>query len=361
SIPETIGEERNWDYRFCWIRDASMVIKVMTSIGQKNMVKRFINFIIDIIPEKDEKMQIMYGIHGEKILHETILSHLDGYQNSKPVRIGNAAYAQAQHDIFGILMDVIYQQFELFKVSLENSETLWTITRSIVKTVDENWKNPDKGIWEIRSDEKHFTFSKVLCWVAIDRSIKIAQIISKDAYANKWQFLADSIKQDILIHAWNSEKQAYTQCYGSSDLDASVLLMQKYGFIEAKDQRYISTVKAIKKELMQDGLMYRYKNKDDFGLPSSSFTICTFWLIQSLYEIGERKEAVDLFESVLSYANYLGIYSEDIDFKSKVLLGNFPQAYSHLALIETAIIISQGNMQNDEQIIQAIEKYTPTH
>lgn len=361
SIPETIGEERNWDYRFCWIRDASMVIKVMTSIGQKNMVKRFINFIIDIIPEKDEKMQIMYGIHGEKILHETILSHLDGYQNSKPVRIGNAAYAQAQHDIFGILMDVIYQQFELFKVSLENSETLWTITRSIVKTVDENWKNPDKGIWEIRSDEKHFTFSKVLCWVAIDRSIKIAQIISKDDYANKWQFLADSIKQDILIHAWNSEKQAYAQCYGSSDLDASVLLMQKYGFIEAKDQRYISTVKAIKKELMQDGLMYRYKNKDDFGLPSSSFTICTFWLIQSLYEIGERKEAVDLFESVLSYANYLGIYSEDIDFKSKVLLGNFPQAYSHLALIETAIIISQGNMQNDEQIIQAIEKYTPTH
>ncbi|MCE4566854.1 glycoside hydrolase family 15 protein [Maribellus sp. CM-23] len=355
SLPETIGEERNWDYRFCWIRDASMVIKVMSSLGHLNTVKRFMRFIIDIIPDKDEKIQIMYGINREKVLTEETLDHLSGYLGSSPVRVGNAAYLQKQNDIYGILVDVIYQQFTDFKISLEDSEALWTIVRSIVRIVENNWQKPDKGIWEIRTDEKHFTFSKVLCWVAIDRAIKIAGFIHKDKYVKLWEPLADTIRNEILEKAWNEEMGAFTQFYGSDDLDAATLLMESYGFIDARDARYVQTVKATEKELCVDGLMYRYRNRDDFGLPSSSFTICTFWQINALNAIGEKKRAKAMFEQLLSYSNHVGLFSEDIDFKTKRLLGNFPQAYSHLALIETAINLAKGELTEDEKILEAIQ------
>lgn len=354
SLPETIGEERNWDYRFCWIRDASMVIKIISELGHQNMTKRYLKFILDVIPDKGEKLQIMYGIDKEKVLNEETLLHLSGYENSKPVRIGNAAYIQKQHDIYGILADVIYQQFDLFTTSLENSEDLWTLTRSIVRVVEENWEKPDKGIWELRAEDRHFTFSKVLCWVAVDRALKIAELIRVNDYNEDWQKLADTIKQDIYKNAWNEEIQAFTQSYGSKDLDAATLLMETYGFIEATDQRYVKTVKATDKELNNNGLMYRYKNKDDFGFPSSSFTICNFWLINSLNAIGEVDKAQERFEKLLSYSNHLGLFSEDIDFKSKRLLGNFPQAYSHLALIETAINISNGRITEDQKLRESI-------
>ena len=342
SLPETIGEERNWDYRFCWIRDASMVIKVMAGLGHIKSAKDFLQFIIDIIPHKDEKIQIMYGINGEKELTEHILNHLKGYENSHPVRTGNAAYIQKQNDIYGILMEVIYQQFLMFETSLENSEALWTVVRGIVMIVEENWKKPDKGIWELRTEDRHFIFSKLLCWVAIDRAIKIGEVLRMGINDSKWKALREEIYKDIYDNGWNEEKQAYTQYYGSSDLDASTLLMQSYGFIEADDPRFIKTVQATEKELCEDGLMYRYRNSDDFGKPSSSFTICTFWLIDSLYKIGEKKKAKKMFDQLLSYSNHLGLFSEDIDFKTKRLLGNFPQAYSHLALIETAANFSKG-------------------
>lgn len=341
SLPETIGENRNWDYRFCWLRDASMVIKTMTQIGHWKSAERFLNFIIDVVSDKDEKIQIMYGINKEKNLRERILPHLAGYENSTPVRIGNAAYKQKQHDIYGILMDVIYHQFSLFETSLQNSEELWTITRSIVRIVKQNWRKPDRGIWEIRTEQRHFLFSKLLCWVAIDRAIKIAVLIKRQDYAEKWSKLRDTISKDIQSKGWNEEKQAFTQAYGSKDLDASTLLMESFGFIEASDYRYVSTVKATQRELCRNGLMYRYKNRDDFGYPTSSFTICTFWLIQALFRIGEKEEAQKLFEQLLTYSNHLGLFSEDIDFDTKRLLGNFPQAYSHLALIETAILFSK--------------------
>lgn len=341
SLPETIGENRNWDYRFCWLRDASMVIKTMTQIGHWKSAERFLNFIIDVVSDKDEKIQIMYGINKEKNLRERILPHLAGYENSTPVRIGNAAYKQKQHDIYGILMDVIYHQFSLFETSLQNSEELWTITRSIVRIVKQNWRKPDRGIWEIRTEQRHFLFSKLLCWVAIDRAIKIAVLIKRQDYAEKWSKLRDTISKDIQSKGWNEEKQAFTQAYGSKDLDASTLLMESFGFIEASDYRYVSTVKATQRELCRNGLMYRYKNRDDFGYPTSSFTICTFWLIQALFRIGEKEEAQKLFEQLLTYSNHLGLFSEDIDFETKRLLGNFPQAYSHLALIETAILFSK--------------------
>ncbi len=350
SLPETIGEERNWDYRFCWIRDASMVVKIMTSLGHMRMAKRYLSFIIDILPDKNEKIQIMYGIRGEKKLKEFELDHLSGYEDSFPVRIGNAAYKQKQNDIYGILLDVILQHFEIYSVSLEHSEELWTIVRNIIKVVEANWKKPDRGIWEIRSENKHFTFSKVLCWVAVDRAVKIAEMLKRNLYTKGWGKLRDRIKEDIHKNAWSETKKSFTQAYGSEDLDASVLLMESYGFISAKDQRYVDTVLAVQSELEHNGLMYRYRNQDDFGTPNSAFTICSFWLANSLYKIGRKKEAVEKFEKLISYSNHLNLFSEDLDFDTKRMLGNFPQAYSHLALIETAITISNSKITEEEEI-----------
>ncbi|WP_075342057.1 glycoside hydrolase family 15 protein [Tenacibaculum agarivorans] len=341
SLPETIGEVRNWDYRFCWIRDASMVVKVILQLGHKNIAKRYLNFIIDLISDKDEKLQIMYGINGEKKLTEEILDHLSGYENSSPVRIGNAAYKQKQNDIYGILMDVIHQSLINFKHDIENGEELWGITKGIVWVVNKHWQEPDKGIWEFRSEDQHFTFSKVLCWTAVDKAIKVAEMLGKKSKLSRWKQLEKNIREDIMQNAWSESAQAFTQAYGSDDLDASVLLMESYGFIDAKHPKFVSTVKAIERELSNDGLLFRYKNKDDFGMPSSSFTICTFWFINSLYKIGEEQKAKEQFEKLLSYSNHLGLFSEDLDFKTKRLLGNFPQAYSHLALIETAINLSK--------------------
>lgn len=341
SLPETIGEVRNWDYRFCWIRDASMVVKVVSQLGHKRMIQRYLQFIIDLIPDKNEKLQIMYGINKEKQLTEKHLTHLSGYKDSKPVRIGNAAYAQKQNDIYGILVDVIYQELVKFKSDLDNKEELWTITKGIAWVVGKHWQEPDKGIWEFRTEDRHFTFSKVLCWVAIDRAIKISKLFHKSSKLERWKTLEKAIRNDIMENAWNEDMQAFTQSYNSTDLDASVLLMETYGFIEAKDPKFVSTVKAIGEHLTNDGLLYRYKNKDDFGLPSSSFTICTFWYINSLFKIGEVEDAKQQFERLIGYSNHLGLMSEDIDFKTKRLLGNFPQAYSHLALIETAINLSK--------------------
>jgi len=352
SLPESIGEERNWDYRFCWIRDASMVVKIMTSLGHLRMAKRYLNFIIDILPEKDEKIQIMYGIRGEKKLKEEILDHLSGYENSRPVRIGNAAYKQKQNDIYGILLDVIYQQFELFSVSLEYSEELWTIVRNIIKVVKTNWSKPDRGIWEIRNENRHFTFSKVLCWVAVDRALKIAVMLKRDRYAENLSILRDQIHDDIHQNAWSETKKAFTQAYGSEDLDASVLLMERYGFIDGNDPRYASTVLAIQRELEVNGLMFRYRNHDDFGQPKSAFTICSFWLINALYKIGKKKEALQKFKELLSCSNHLGLFSEDLDFENKRMLGNFPQAYSHLAMIETAITMSDSELTNESEIME---------
>lgn len=354
SLPETIGEVRNWDYRFCWIRDASMVIKVMGGLGHKNVAKRYLQFIIDLIPDKDEKLQIMYGINKEKKLTEETLEHLSGYKGSKPVRVGNAAYKQKQNDIYGILMDVIYAQLAKFSTNIENGEELWGITKGIVWIVSRHWQEPDKGIWEFREEDRHFTFSKVLCWVAIDRAIKVARILKKTRKLEAWTKLEQEIKKDIHDNSWNDEICAFTQSYGSKHLDASVLLMESYGFIHAKDPKFVRTVLAIEKDLSNDGLLYRYKNKDDFGLPSSSFTICTFWFINSLFKIGEEERAMKHFDKLLGYSNHLGLFSEDIDFKTKRLLGNFPQAYSHLALIECAVNFATKN--TEEKILQSMRE-----
>ena len=341
SIPETIGDVRNWDYRFCWLRDASMSLETLIKMGHKYSAQRFLVYLKGILKSKNDSFQIMYGIRGERELAETELTHLDGYENSKPVRIGNAAYSQRQNDVFGYLVNIIHQYYEFFPGTLDEIEDMWEIVRNISRTISTHWEKPDKGIWEIRSDEKHYVFSKVMSWVAMDRAAKIAALLNKKYYFEVWRGIADDIREDVLRNGWNDDLQTFTQTYSNQDLDASLLLMAEYGFLAADDPRYKKTVLAVKNALFYNGLVYRYKNSDDFGMPSSSFTICTFWLIQSLFRIGMKDDAKSIFESLLACGNHLGLFSEDIDFSSKRLLGNFPQAYSHLALINTAILFSE--------------------
>lgn len=341
SIPETIGEERNWDYRFCWLRDASMSIDTMLKMGHASGAKRFLKFVKGILKTKQDEFQIMYGIRGEKILTEETLDHLSGFENSRPVRIGNDAYHQKQNDSFGYLLNVIYQYYKFFPGTLDEIEEIWEVVRNIMRTVSEDWEKPDKGIWEIRNKEKHFVLSKVMCWVATDRAIRIAALLNKKEYVERWLPLSNKIKADVLLNGWNENIQSFTQTYCNEDADASLLLMETYGFISASDEKYKKTVYVLKEKLFHNGLMYRYVGEDDFGKPSSAFTICTFWLIEGLYKIGEKKEALRIFKQTLGYANHLGLFSEDLDFYSKKQLGNFPQAYSHLALINTAILFSE--------------------
>ncbi|HBB93113.1 MAG: glycoside hydrolase [Bacteroidetes bacterium GWF2_49_14] len=340
SIPESIGEVRNWDYRFCWLRDASMSIDTLLKTGHYIAAQRFLGFIKGILKSKQDSFQIVYGIRGERELTELDLPHLSGYESSKPVRIGNAAYNQRQNDVFGYLMNVIHPYFEFFPGTLDEIEDMWEVVRNIARTVSMNWQQPDRGIWEMRYEEKHYVLSKVMSWVAMDRASKIASLLNKREYNERWRSTAIAIREDVLVNGWNEDLQAFTQTYGSPHLDASLLLMAEYGFMDADDLKYEKTVAAVKEALYHEGLLYRYVNNDDFGKPTSSFTICTFWLIQALYRIGRKEEAKDIFENLLACGNHVGLFSEDIDFATKRLLGNFPQAYSHLALINTALVFS---------------------
>lgn len=340
SLPEVLGETRNWDYRYCWLRDASMSIKTLVKMGHQSAARRFLGFIKNILQTKHDSFQIMYGIHGERILTEKELDYLAGYENSQPVRTGNAAYNQRQNDSLGYLLDVVLQYYKHFPGTLDEVEEMWETVKGIVCTVFTEWHNPDQSIWEFRNRQQHFVFSKVMSWVALDRAIQIAQRLDKKYHVTRWTLEAANIKEDIYMHGWNEELQSFTQSYSNEDMDSSLLLMEYYGFIEAKDPKYISTVHRIKQELCRDGLMYRYKAEDDFGLTSSSFMICNFWMIRALKQIGEEKEALKMFHNLLQYSNHVGLFSEDIDFVTKRQLGNFPQAYSHLALIDTALLFA---------------------
>ncbi|MCU0414100.1 MAG: glycoside hydrolase family 15 protein [Ignavibacteriaceae bacterium] len=341
SIPETIGGVRNWDYRFCWLRDASMSLETLLKMGHYKSAKRFLDYLKRILNSKTDSLQIMYGIRGERDLTEIELPHLSGYENSKPVRIGNAAYSQRQNDVFGYLLNIIHQYYEFFQGPLDEIEDIWEIVRNISRTISTHWEKPDKGIWEIRYDEKHHVFSKVMSWVAMDKASEIALVLNKPYYAETWRGIADDIKADVMKNGWKEELQTFTQTYCNSELDASLLLMAEYGFISADDPKYQKTVMAVKDALFYKGFVYRYKNPDDFGKPMSSFTICTFWLVQALHRIGMKEDAKNIFENLLACGNHLGLFSEDIHFSTKRLLGNFPQAYSHLALINTATMFSE--------------------
>jgi len=342
SMPESIGETRNWDYRFCWLRDASMSIETLLLVGHQGTAKRFMTFIKNILKTKSDTFQIMYGIRGERILTEIELTHLSGYKNSQPVRVGNDAYHQKQNDSFGYLMDVIYQYYRYFSGTLDEIEDMFEVVKNMVKTVMDDWEKPDKSIWEIRGDEKHFVFSKIMCWVAMDRAVSIAKLLYKDNLAIKWQEVATTIKEDVLAKGWKEEIQSFSQTYENTELDSSLLLMEAYGFITPEDERYRKTVEVVYNSLRYNGLMYRYNSPDDFGVPTSAFTICTFWMIRALFMIDRQEEARVMFNEMITYSNNLGLFSEDLDFETKSQLGNFPQAYSHLALINTARLFADA-------------------
>lgn len=339
SIPEALGTGRNWDYRFCWIRDATMTLNMLSQLGHFNVAQHFFDYVLRVVPFKDDEMQVMYGIRGNKTLTEQTLDWLAGYKGSRPVRVGNAAHSQRQHDIYGVLLNAILKYLEIFKSDETTAERLWTITRSLARIVIRTWRQPDVSIWEYRTNPGHFTFSKMLCWVALDRSVRIAELLGQGGQAETWVAERCAIREDILANGWSERVGAFTQRYGSENLDASVLLMASYGFIDAADARFVSTVRKIQNELCCDGLMFRYKNDDDFGTPTSSFTVCSFWMVKALWQIGDHDEAEAMFNRLLGYSNRLGLFSEDLDFKTKELLGNFPQGYSHLALIDCALTL----------------------
>ncbi len=356
SIPETIGETRNWDYRFCWLRDASMSIETLIKMGHQSAAKRFMKFIKRILHSKSDTFQIMYGINGEKQLTEEILPHLEGFNHSRPVRIGNAAYSQTQNDSLGYLLDVIYRYYIHFPGTLDEVEEIWEIVKGMVLAVQNDWKNKDQSIWEFRNRKEHFVFSKVMSWVALDRAAMIASMLGRTYHEKKWRNEAEVIRWEVMENGWNKELQSFTQYYGSSYVDSSLLLMEYYGFISPENPQFIATVKKIKEELNHEGLMYRYKNEDDFGVPSSSFTICNFWMIRALFVTGEKKEALRMFHEVLTCSNHLGLFSEDLDFRTRIQLGNFPQAYSHLALINTAILFGDEKTFRNSSALKSSQR-----
>lgn len=340
SLPEIIGKNRNWDYRFCWTRDASMIVDLYARLGHLRLAERYMNFILNRMLLKHENIAVMYGINGERILTEKTLDHLSGYESSQPVRIGNDAYRQKQNDLYGELIEAFYTFFVVNRREFGSfDEEVWTVVRSLVNKVIQIWKEPDCGIWERRGPHEHWLHSKLMSWVAMDRASKIAKFIGKPDYAERCLKVAVEIREDILKHGWNEKVQSFTTFYGSDEVDAANLLMLHYGFLDPKDPRMVSTVKRTYSDLVTNDFALRYKIEDDFGRPENAFIVCTFWMINALYLIGEEEKARKMFENVIKCANPLGLFSEDIEINTRRLTGNFPQGYSHLALIQTVLLL----------------------
>ncbi|MFL5962575.1 MAG: glycoside hydrolase family 15 protein [Gaiellaceae bacterium] len=336
SLPEAPGGERNWDYRYAWIRDATFMLWGLYTLGFDREANDFFYFLAELAEAEEGRLQIMYGIGGEAELPERTLDHLSGYEGARPVRVGNDAYKQDQHDVWGAILDSFYLHT---KTRDELPERIWPILVKQVESALASWREPDHGIWEIRGEPKHFTSSKLMCWVAADRGARLAEIRGQLEHAARWQSSADEIGADICAHALD-ERGVFCQHYGATALDASVLLMPLVRFLPPDDERIRKTVFAIADELTVDGLVLRYRTEEtDDGLSGEegAFTICSFWLVSALAEIGEVDRARDLCEKLLSYASPLQLYAEEIDPRSGRHLGNFPQAFTHLALINAVM------------------------
>jgi alpha,alpha-trehalase len=342
SLPESPGGERNWDYRFTWIRDATFMLWGLYTLGFDWEANDFFYFIADVAEAEQGTLQIMYGIDGESRLPEQTLDHLSGYDGARPVRVGNGAHNQEQHDVWGALLDSVY----LHTKSRDHlPERLWPMLKKQVETALERWREPDRGIWEIRGEPQHFTSSKLMCWVGADRGARLAEIRDELEYAARWQSAADEIKADICDNALD-DRGVFTQHYDTDALDASVLLMVLTRFLPPDDERIRKTVLAIADELTVDGLVLRYRTGEtDDGLAGEegTFTICSFWLVAALVEIGETIRGRDLCERLLAHASPLGLYAEEIDPRSGRHLGNFPQAFTHLALINAVMHVIRAD------------------
>jgi len=343
SLPESPGGERNWDYRFSWIRDSTFALWGLYTLGFDWEANDFFWFIADVA-ERDPELQVMYGVDGERNLDEQILDHLDGYDGARPVRIGNGAYDQQQHDVWGAVLDSVY----IHTTSRDRlDERIWPILCRLVECAIAAWPEPDRGIWEVRGEPKHFTSSKLMCWVALDRGARLARIRDDATRAERWQGIADEIQADICKNGVD-ERGVFTQHYATDALDASLLLMPLVRFLSADDPRIRATVLAIADELTEDGLVLRYRVKEtDDGLSGEegAFTICSFWLVSALAEIGEHARARNLCERLLALASPLDLYAEELDPHTGRHLGNFPQAFTHLALINAVIHVIRHEQQ----------------
>src|SRR5271169_5965127 len=346
SLPETPGGDRNWDYRYSWIRDSTFMLWALYTLGFDEEANDFFYFVEDMAEAEEGRLHVMYGIGGESKLQEQELEHLSGYDHARPVRIGNGAYNQVQHDIWGSVLDSFY----LHAKSREQiPETLWPVLKKQVEEAIEHWREPDRGIWEVRGEPQHFTSSKVMCWVALDRGAKLAERQAETSYAQQWRAIAEEIKADILEHGVDS-RGVFTQRYGSDALDASLLLVVLTRFLPPDDPRVRNTVLAIANELTEEGLVLRYRvEQTDDGLTGEegTFTICSFWLVSALVEIGEVASAKRLCERLLSYASPLQLYAEEIEPRTGRHLGNFPQAFTHLALINAVVHVIRAEEESD--------------
>ena len=340
SLPETVGGERNWDYRFSWIRDSSLTIEALYIGACSDEAEEFVSFMTSSAGGRagEGSLQIMYGIGGEHDLSERELPHLRGWRDSKPVRVGNGAWDQVQLDVYGELLNSLH----LYRAHLGDLHPeIQAFVADLADTAARRWKETDAGMWEMRGEPRHHLSSKVLCWTALDRAVKLAPALGEHAKVEEWSTVRDEIREAVLERGWSEKRQAYAQSFDSDELDAAQLLMPILGFLPATDERMRSTIEAIARDLTEDGLVLRYRNDEGLnadGLTGEegTFVICSFWLVSCLAKAGEVERAEKLFDQLTGYANDLGLLAEEIDTTNDEQLGNFPQAFSHIGLINAA-------------------------
>jgi GH15 family glucan-1,4-alpha-glucosidase len=333
SLPEDLGGVRNWDYRYCWLRDSAFTLYALQLLGFSSEAEAFIEWLTRTTAGRADDLQVQYGIGGERLLPEIQLDHLEGYRGSRPVRIGNAAARQFQLDVYGEVLDTAHLWR---RAGGAIGPELWSFLRECVRCIRERWRDPDEGIWEVRGGPRHFVHSKAMCWVGLDRAIKIAGALGENDSLDEWRRLRDEIREDVLERGFDAELGTFVQAYGSRSLDASAMLLPLMGFIRADDPRMRSTVAAIQERLTTDGLVHRYLTDDGLPGEEGAFAICSFWLADNLALQGRYDEARALFERVCSLANDVGLLAEEIDPRTGEQLGNFPQAFTHVALINGA-------------------------
>jgi GH15 family glucan-1,4-alpha-glucosidase len=344
SLPEWPGGVRNWDYRYCWLRDATFTLSALMLAGLGDEAKAWREWLLRAVAGQPRQMQILYGVAGERRITEQELEWLSGYQGSRPVRVGNAAVNQFQLDVYGEVMDALHLGRH---IGLESDETAWDFQRALLEFLESNWREPDEGIWEIRGPRRHFTHSKVMAWVALDRAIKAVELLGHDGPVDRWRGIRRELHEEVCREGYDSERDSFVQYYGAHHLDASLLLIPLVGFLPASDPRVKGTVAAIQRELTVDGLVHRYPPEESQpvdGLPpgEGTFLACTFWLADNLALMGRRDEALTIFERLLTLRNDVGLLAEEFDPASGRQLGNFPQAFSHVALVNTANYLSES-------------------
>jgi GH15 family glucan-1,4-alpha-glucosidase len=342
SLPEQLGGERNWDYRFCWLRDATLVLLSAMNAGYYEEAQAWRDWLLRAVAGSPDQLQIMYGIAGERRLTEWIAPWLPGYENSAPVRIGNAAHSQLQLDVFGEIMDVHYQAR---RSGLSTNESGWAVQLAFLEHLKKIWQEPDEGIWEVRGAPRHFTHSKVMAWVAYDRSIKSAETFGLEGPLDEWRNLRDEISAEVCAKAFDNELGTFVQSYGSKQLDASLLLMPCVGFLPVSDPRVVGTITAIERRLLRDGFVMRYDTEQtDDGLPpgEGAFLACNFWLVDVYVLQGRVADAERMFRRLIALRNDVRLLSEEYDLRLKRLVGNFPQAFSHMALVNTAYNLTRA-------------------